>query len=327
MRILAMGDGKVTKEESSRLLAQEGYCVFRVKACGICGSDIPRVLGHAAYHYPLVVGHEFSGIVEDSTRRELIGRRACVFPILPCGKCESCQKQQWASCVSYDYYGSRRDGGMQDRLLIKEENLVFLPDSVSFSAGAMTEPAAVCLHAVKKAMLKKGSRVLIFGAGAIGLLCGMWSRRMGAEVFFSDPDCERIEFARSLGFSDCDGESGFDAVIEASGAGAALTEAIRRIKPCGRIILVGHGRDVSISHDVYVQILRKQIVLEGSWNSDRCDYADDWEDSLSAMADGSVTPEALISHEMLLSNASDAFKIIENKEKYMKIMVVTDDEK
>ena len=90
-------DGSRRIVEYEALSASDGYCVFEVKACGICGSDIPRVFGGASYYYPIVLGHEFAGIVKDSKRPELIGKRACIFPILPCGECEFCKKQQWAS--------------------------------------------------------------------------------------------------------------------------------------------------------------------------------------------------------------------------------------
>ena len=323
-KCLINSDGTVDVAEAESLSPTDGYCVFEVKACGICGSDIPRVFAGASYYYPIVLGHEFAGVVKDSKRPELIGKRACIFPILPCGECEFCKKQQWASCKSYSYYGSRRDGGMQSELLIKEENLIELPEGVSLDAGSMIEPSAVCLHAVKKGNIKKGGSVLIYGAGTIGLLSGLWARALGAaEVFFSDPDQRRIAFAEKLGFKAC-GECEADTVIEASGAPAALIDAIERCKTEGTIVLVGHGkRDVTIPHDIFVRILRKQLTLTGSWNSDFTDSVNDWQDSIDAIAKGLIDPEALITHRVPLENADSAFKIIgEGKEFYNKITVV-----
>ena len=137
MKLEIYGDGTTALKTSQKPKAEEGYCVFKVKACGICGSDIPRAFNSKAYFYPLVPGHEFAGVVEDSTNATIIGKRACVFPVLPCEECAECKREEYANCVSYDYYGSRREGGMQDYLLVKEKNLVFLPDNVSFAAGAM----------------------------------------------------------------------------------------------------------------------------------------------------------------------------------------------
>ncbi len=323
MKCVINSDGSREIVESEKLEARDGYCVFEVKACGICGSDIPRVFNNTSYYYPIVLGHEFAGRVKESTRTELVGKRACIFPILPCGECDFCKKQQWASCKSYDYYGSRRDGGMQSELLIKEENLIFLPDNVSYEAGSLIEPTAVCLHAVKKANIEKGSTVLIYGAGTIGLLCAMWARAFGAIAYVSDPDASRIEFAKKLGFEVYSGEA-VDIVFEASGAPAALNDAIIRCKDFGHLILVGHSaRDVVLEHSNFVQILRKQLTLIGSWNSDRTDTVNDWTDSVDAISKGVISPEALITHKIALKKADDAFTLIsERSEFYNKITVV-----
>ena len=191
---LCIGEGaKWYFEESVMPRPTADSVAFRVKACGICGSDIPRIFSGKSYFYPIVLGHEFAGEVADSDDSALIGKRACVFPILPCGKCAFCEREEWANCVQYDYYGSRRDGGMQDYLLIKKENLIFLPDAVSDAAASMIEPTAVCLHAVKKADIQKGDTVTVYGAGTIGLLCAMWARAFGAkQVFISDIDQTRL---------------------------------------------------------------------------------------------------------------------------------------
>ena len=324
MKCTVCEGGRIELCDSEALTATYGYCVFEIKAAGICGSDIPRVFGGASYFYPIVLGHEFSGVVKDSTNPELIGKRASVFPILPCMECEFCKKQQWASCKSYDYYGSRRDGGMQSLLLVKETNLVFLPDNVSFEEGAMTEPCAVCLHAVKKANISKGDSVLVYGAGTIGLLCGMWARALGAgAVYFSDPDESRCNMAQELGFEVYGGQK-INTVIEASGAGAALNDAIERCEPFGTIVLVGHGKkDTVIPHGLFVKILRKQLTITGSWNSDRNDENDDWSDSIIAMSQGKIDPKRLITHKIPLECSDKAFRIIgEGKEFYNKIMVV-----
>ncbi len=318
-------NGVVRVEHASAVTPVAGQCRFAVKACGICGSDIPRVFMGTSYYYPIVLGHEFAGEVLESTDPSLVGKRACVFPILPCGTCEFCQKEQWASCVKYDYYGSRRDGGLQSELLMSEKNLVFLPDNVSFEAGAMIEPTAVCLHAVKKAEIDGDSVVTIFGAGTIGLLCGMWARAFGAKrVVFSDPNEGRMDFARALGFEAMAQDEAPNVVIEASGAGAALESALVRIKSWGRVILVGNTeRDVTLSRAAYSAILRKQLTVCGSWNSDFRADVNDWKESIDAIAGGAIEPERLITHRFPLAKADEAFALIgERRELYNKIMVV-----
>ena len=167
MKATVQKGGEIFIEQSDRPQKKEGEAIVRIKACGICGSDVPRVFADKSYYYPIVLGHEFSGVVEESEKPNLVGKRVAVFPLLPCKECEFCAKEQYANCVRYDYYGSRRDGGMQDWLSVKEENLVVLPDGVSYEAGAMAEPLAVCLHAVKKANIAMHTKKIMGFEGEI----------------------------------------------------------------------------------------------------------------------------------------------------------------
>ena len=324
MKLTVYPDKRILPEKSERPVAKDGYACFRVKACGVCGSDLPRMLNNKAYHYPIVVGHEFSGIVEDSTNPTLVGKRAAVFPILPCGACEFCAREEYANCVSYNYYGSRCDGGMQEYLLVKETNLVFLPDSVSYAAGAMLEPTAVCLHAMKKAEIGENTRVLIYGAGTIGMLCAMWAKHFGAKsVTLSDIDERKLAMAKELGFSVAAEDERADVVVEASGAGAALIGGIEHLAPFGKLILVGNTeRDTVIPKEVYSKLLRKQLTVCGSWNSDYKRDCNDWVDSVRAIAQGSICPERLITHRFALSEASAMVELIDRRtELFQKIMM------
>ena len=323
MRIRVYEGAKVAVEPTERPVCGDGEVLVKIKACGVCGSDIGRVFAGAAYYYPIVLGHEFAGQIEESSDATLIGKRVCVFPLLPCKKCEFCAEQAYANCVSYDYYGSRRDGAMQDWLCVKRENLVFLPDNVSFEAGAMVEPAAVCLHAVKKAQIKKGENVLIYGAGTIGLLCGMWAKHFGADhVYFVDIDEKKLTFAKELGFEVYDNQS-VEVAVEASGAAACLNGAIQHVKARGRVIIVGNaGADMTLGKATYSHILRKQITLMGSWNSDFSDRVNEWKESVNAISNGYITPEKLITNRVPLADGVRAFEIIKNREFFNKIMVV-----
>ena len=324
MKLTVYENKKLLTEASEKPKAIPGYAVFHVKACGVCGSDLPRMLENKAYHYPIVVGHEFAGVVEDSTNPALVGKRAAVFPILPCGKCEFCAREEYANCVSYNYYGSRCDGGMQDYLLIKEENLVFLPDSVSFEAGAMTEPLAVCLHAVKKADIRKDTRVLVYGAGTIGMLCAMWAKHFGATtVQVCDIDDNKLDMARELGFEIDDGSLVPDLVIEASGAGPAILGAIERLAAFGTLLMVGNvHKDVQIPEALYGKILRKQLTLKGSWNSDYKKNCNDWAESVAAIAEGQIAPTRLITHRFSLAQTEELLTLIDSRrEFFQKIML------
>lgn len=126
-----------------------------VKAAGICGSDIPRIYQTGAHRHPLILGHEFSGVVEKigaGVEPFWEGKRVGIFPLIPCGSCLPCSRQQYEMCRSYSYLGSRRDGGFAQYAAVPKGNLISLPDGVTYEEAAMLEPMAVAVHAMRRIM-------------------------------------------------------------------------------------------------------------------------------------------------------------------------------
>ncbi|MBQ2767297.1 MAG: galactitol-1-phosphate 5-dehydrogenase [Clostridia bacterium] len=299
--------------------------ILRVRAAGICGSDLPRVFSGKVYHFPLVLGHEFAGEVVDAEDPALIGTHAAVFPLLPCRKCAMCAEEEYPLCADYDYYGSRRDGAMEEYLAVKIWNLIPAPAGLSFEEAAMCEPAAVARHAVMRANLKGGERVLVFGAGPIGLMLGQWAMSMGAaSVAYADIDERKLAFAEEMGFTrQAEGER-YDVIIEGAGAPSALQGAIAAAEPFGRLVLMGNAaRDMDIPQPVYQQILRKQLTLSGTWNSSYNSRINDWKAALEAMASGALNAKALITHTFPLQETRAAFDLMgDRKEFFNKVMIV-----
>ena len=148
---------------------ESGQALVAVKAAGICGSDIPRIYRAGAHRHPLIPGHEFSGVVESvgkETDSAWLGKRVGVFPLIPCGACGPCIKGQYEMCRNYGYLGSRRDGGFAEYVAVPAENLIELPDNVSFEEAAMLEPMAVAVHAVRR-VLPEESRAESGPTGAV----------------------------------------------------------------------------------------------------------------------------------------------------------------
>ena len=168
-----------------------GEVLVRVAAAGVCGSDIPRVYEHGAYHHPLIPGHEFSGVVaqvSDDTRHR-VRERVTVKPLIPCRRCPYCETGALAQCVSYDYLGSRSDGAWAEYVRVPEANLVPLPEGLSIVAAALSEPAAVALHAMRQGHVAAGDTVAILGTGPIGMILAQWARVVGAgQVLLLDID-------------------------------------------------------------------------------------------------------------------------------------------
>ena len=228
------GVGDLRYEEVPRPERRPGEVLLKIKAVGICGSDIPRVFTKGTYHFPTIIGHEFAGEIVEADESDLVGRGASVFPLLPCGHCEACKQEQYARCSDYDYYGSRRDGAMAEYQAVKQENLCLLPEGVSYEEAAMSEPAAVALHAFKKSGVGQGDTLLIYGIGAIGLIVAQWARAAGVKnILLAARTDDKVAFARKLGFDlavnakteslkelvdEVTGGKGADACIEGTGA-------------------------------------------------------------------------------------------------------------
>ncbi len=322
LNLRAIGDLRLEELPVPKLEKDE--VLVRIACCGVCGSDIPRVFTKGTYHFPTVIGHEFSGTVELDPEGELTGKRVAVFPLLPCFECESCKAENYALCSDYDYYGSRRDGGMAEYLAVKRFNILELPDCVSLEAGAMCEPSAVARHAVKKLGDLGGKSLLISGAGPIGLIAAMWARNSGAEkVYFFDIDERKIEAAKTFGFSEYKDGVAVDLCIEGTGASAALARCLGALKPFGQIVLMGNpSGKIELTQNEYWHILRKELRLLGTWNSSFGEKQNDWRDAIKGMSEGVISPELLITHRVKLENYMSAFEMMrDRREFYQKVML------
>lgn len=322
-----------------------GEVLIEVKAAGICGSDIPRIFVNGTYHFPTIPGHEFAGIVRevsDEKDAPWIGKRVGVFPLIPCRDCAPCRKQQYEMCRNYNYLGSRCDGGFAEYVAAPVWNLIGLPDEISWEAAAMLEPASVGIHALRRVPMEEVHTAAVFGPGTIGLLMAQWLRALGvSEIYLVGTNEGQRRLAEELGFSlfynskeadvvreilDATDGEGVDLAVEGTGYSAVLNECLQVAKRGGNVLLVGNPHeDVSLSRDVYWQILRKQLRLCGTWNSSFLPEADrdDWQRTLAAMQSGRLRPEMQITHKLAFDELHHGLQIMKDKsEYYNKIMVV-----
>lgn len=321
LNLHGIGDLKFDEKEMPSFGDDE--VLLKVKYCGVCGSDIGRVYSHGTYHFPTVIGHEFSGEVIKDNSGEYLGKRVAVFPLLPCFKCDMCESENYAQCRNYDYYGSRRDGGFSEYIAVKKWNLIELPENVSFAEGCMCEPCSVALHATKKLGDINGKNILITGAGPIGIILGLWAKKFGANrIYFIDIDEQKIKFAQGFGFLKHNGEE-VDCSIEGTGAASAITSAINSVKAFGSIVLMGNpSRNVDLTAKDYQSILRKELYLSGTWNSK---YSDEWRQSLEYINKGELNIKKLITHEVSLDGCIETFKMMrDRKEFYCKVVAKID---
>ena len=300
--------------------------LVKVGACGICGSDIPRIfeLGTSKQKYPLTIGHEFGGevvAVGEDADPSLVGKRGAIFPCIPCRKCEACETGNYAMCLDYDYLGSRSDGGFAEYCLVPSDwhFIESTNPNLSDDAFAMVEPCTVAQHAIRKSGLSAGQTILIFGAGPIGQMAGRWAKIFGAEtVVLVDVVEEKAEFARERGsvvlnsmtcdvnaeFRKLNGGKPADVVIEGTGTGAALGQAIECVKTFGTVVMMGNPhRDTTIKLSQHSMILRKELTIQGIRNSHYAESPiNEWKYTVKMLDSGAMKVEDLITHRSTLED-------------------------
>lgn len=338
----ALGDMRY--ERIPRPTPGPGQVLVRIAYCGICGSDIPRTFTKGAYRFPIVIGHECAGTVAAcgvGVDDLAPGEPVTVFPLIWCGRCEPCQQGRYAQCVDYDYLGSRSNGALAGYVVAPRRNLVRVPAGVSLAVAAMTEPAAVALHAVRRAGAVTEQTVAVFGAGPIGLMVAQWARALGAsKVLLFDIVPRKLALARALGFehaldsravevvkqveAETEGQ-GAHVCIEAAGAPPTTLQALASTRRGGRAVLLGNpAGDVTLPAGLISQLMRREAIVLGTWNSDfsATGNDDDWRAVLAAMASGTLDLEPLITHRVPLVGAFDALQMMRDQtDFYAKVLI------
>lgn len=336
--IVLHGVSDLRYEEKPIPAVEPGKVRVRVGFCGVCGSDIPRCFVKGTYHFPTVCGHEFAGTIEacgEGINDFQVGDRVAVFPLLWKEDHPACEQGKYAQSDGYDYLGSRSDGAFAEYIVAPERNLIRVPDSVSLEEAAMTEPAAVALHAVRRASLRLGDTVAVFGLGPIGFMVAQWARAMGAsKIALFDILPEKLELGRKLGFEhvfdsrhtnaeeaigELTGGRGVHVAIEAAGVPPTMLAALQVVRRAGRVVLLGNpAADVTIPAPLISQIMRREVDLLGTWNSDYSVFGDDddWRTVLDAMATGVLDLKPLITHNLPLEKGIAALEMMRDQSEF-----------
>lgn len=319
--------------------------LVRIAAVGVCASDYLRYSRGKAYHYPLIMGHEFSAIVEQVPpgSRYQPGDRVAVFPLLPNYDDPLSRIGEYAVSPDYDYFGSRRDGAFAERLYVPEKNLIPIPNDLPLIYAALTEPAAVALHGVKKVKLPAFASALVIGCGTIGAFAAQWLRILGcSRVMCADVDPRKLDIMAKLGFEVIDAglldtveavlektsRRGVDCIVEACGLPATFQQAFNSAAVFGQVLLLGDmAGDILLPGAVLSTFIRHEVTLLGSWNSKMTPHGkSEWEMVLHHMCrDLQVAP--LISHKITLPQGPQIFlEISERRIWYNKVVYVVSEE-
>lgn len=308
--------------------------LVKVAFAGICGSDIPRAFEAQAYHYPLIMGHEFSAVVEESpdSSRFRRGDKVAVFPLFPCKKCAPCRSGDYAQCTDYDYAGSRSDGAFAEYVRVPEENLFPIPDGVDSSHAAMAEPCAVAYHGVRKLDIRPEGAAVVFGGGPIGNIAAQWLRVGGCgTILVADVDERKLEIAETMGFTGIHAGredpieyineytkgNGADFVVEACGLPLTYSQSVNAAARFGQVLFMGNITGaLCLGKKEVSDILRREITIRGTWNSKIVPKGnDDWTISLAHMR-GPIDVAPLISHTPALKEGVEIFNRMHQKTEF-----------
>lgn len=339
--LVAYGPHDLRCEEIDMPQYQADEVLIAVKACGICGSDVPRAVQGAVHNYPIVFGHEFSGCVTavgSQVTHVKVGDRVTAAPLLPCGTCKFCQMGRPAMCQDYDFLGSRRNGAFAEYVAIKATNVVKLSDDTDYLSGAMIEPITVALHGVSRVNIEAGATVAVFGAGTIGLLTLQCLRAIGAgKIYVIDVVDAKLALAKELGADDvingmtCDpvqymSEHGQpSAVFETAGTPITQRQSVEVVEKLGKVSFIGTAtKDFVLPPHSFEKILRGELEVTGSWMSYSAPYPGyEWPAAALLLAQNKIKTDKLITHKFKLEDGIAAFDtMVDKNSQAIKVMFV-----
>jgi 2-desacetyl-2-hydroxyethyl bacteriochlorophyllide A dehydrogenase len=268
----------------------------RVRSCGICGSDLHL----AAWNLPVTLGHEFAGVLDDGTA-------VAVQPIVWCGECDRCLAGEPQLCRTglTRLHGVSVDGGLADEVVVDRSCLVPLPAGVGPEIGALVEPLAVAGHALRRAPLERGDRVLVIGGGSIGLALTAVARATGVAVDLAarydhqHAAGERLGARRTLADE-------YNVVIDAAGSQASLDEAVTRVRPGGTLVVAATYWDPV---QFGTALLSKEVTVVPAAMYGRHHGVREFELAADVLAAHPDLGDVLVSHRFGLDDASEAFRV------------------
>ncbi|WP_313127949.1 zinc-dependent alcohol dehydrogenase [Anaerocolumna sp.] len=301
--------------------------LIRIVSSSICGSDLHIFKGkHPSAPLPVTIGHEFSGdiiAVGDQVKNVKAGDRVTVEPCLVCGECLACRTGNYGYCENISFTYRNGDGAMAQYIMVQEPYVYKLPDSMSYDEGALIEPLSVAAHAVRRADIKLGERVIIIGSGAIGMLIAALSRRSGAsEVVVVDHNDGKLQMALEMGatrtinsknediyqvVNELTDGYGMDKSFECVGLEATFLQAMMSIKKNGLATIIGIFENPNITIPA-TRFITHEIKVQGSQG-----YCWDFPVALS-VAD-TIPLKKLITHKFPLDQLQEALETCLSREK------------
>ena len=308
--------------------------LIKVDVCGVCGTDAHIYEGTFPADFPVIIGHEFAGVVQEvgeEVKNFRIGDPVTVDPNTTCEKCEWCRKGQRHLCPDLVNLGIKANGGFAQYAKVKETYVYHLPEDLDLESASFTEPLSCCLHGIDLTQIKLGDSVIILGAGPIGLLMVQLVKISGAEKVISvDPMKKRRNLAIQLGADLAlvptatnivksveqffDGKA--DRVIECVGSSHTQEDSLSLIKPGGRVVWFGVANPKAEVRINPFYIYRNEIIVLGSFVNP---YTT--ERSIKLLSTGRIKVKDLITHRFGLDQLDEAMQTYLNDKDRVKIVM------
>lgn len=338
MKAVVLYENGIIKYEDYNLPNIENNMVkVHVKACGICGSDLPRVFNNSAHFYPIVLGHEFAGVIEEigeGVENFKTGDHVAGIPLMPCYECDDCKNGNFSLCENYKFVGSSIQGAFADYIILPKTNVFKIAPQIPFEQGALFEPSTVALHSIFVSEFKRKKTVAILGGGTVGLFILQWVKILGASnVVVFGRDKNHLKLAQKLGadktisildFDDIYNNEAlekigfFDYIYEASGAEQMINWSFSIAGKKSIICMVGTPKkQVKFNFKQWELINRKELKVLGSWMS----YSDpfpgkEWDMTNEYFSNGKLKYDLNLFHKIFpMKNAESAFGLFRSGEK------------
>lgn len=330
------------EESSEPVIENDDDVIIKVKAVGICGSDISRYNKLGPYVEGMTFGHEFAGEVArigSGVEGINVGDRVAGCPTFYCGRCQSCQKGELSRCEKLTVIGAKHPGAYAEYVKLPAENIIPLPETVDYDTAAMVEPSAVVVHGLYRTSIQAGAEIAVMGCGNIGLLAIQWAKIFGAKkVYAIDIDDSKLEIAKEVGADvlinsleipvheqilEHTNGNGVDVAIESAGSPITSAQVFSLPKKGGEVVFMGIPyADITIDRFYFEKIVRNELTVLGSWNAISSPFpGKEWHTTVHYMSTGELNVKPIISHRVHLADGPQTFEnIINRKESYGKVL-------
>ena len=325
----------VVYNESSKCVPAAGEAVVQVKACGICGTDMHIFAGHRSdVALPRVMGHELSGrVVEvgDGVNNVSEGDRVIFDPVMSCNACRICESGHGNVCPQVKCFGVQMDGGFQDYIVVPAKQLYRFPDRLSYVEAALSEPFSVAANILERANVASGEKLVVIGAGTIGLCILQAAKGLGCRVLMSDILDVKLESAKRFGADaavNANKENleeaimafapeGVDVIIDAVGTAAQMEQSLRLARPLTRIVVIGFDeKPAKVSP---VELTKKELTIIGSrMNAGKFPKVIQW------LEEGVIDPSKMVERVFPVEEIQRAFDLAVSDSTLKKIIITFD---